>query len=113
MSKPKTQKQVVEYQEKKEEKPEVVDYERPPLPQYPNLHTVVGKVITIKDVEYRDTRRGRVYYVHCDEGDYYTWSQVVGKQLEQIINDYLSKGIKVRAKVVRVKNYLQLASPKE
>lgn len=95
-----------------EQTPEVVDFEMPALPEYPNLHEAVGKVITIKSIEFRDTRRGRIYYVHCDDGSYYTWSKVIGAQLEALAEKYLSKGIKVRAKVARIKNYLTLASPK-
>jgi len=98
--------------ETQEEK--VIEYEGSSLPAYPNLVEAINKVMTIVDVEYRDTRRGRIYYIHSeDQGSYYTWSKVVGRQLEEIMEKYLSKGYKVRVKVKKVKNYLTLASPKE
>jgi len=92
---------------------QVVDYTpTSELPAYANLIEAINKTLVIVDVEYRDTSRGRVYYVHSENlGSFYTWSKVVGKQLEDIKTNYLNKGYKVRAKVIKRKNYLTLTKP--
>lgn len=118
MSKPSKKKEVVEYEEEKskskKEEPKVVDYTEEVIAAYPNLQEAVGKVLVIKDVEVRQTPKGKVYYVHTEEppGSWYTWSKVVGKQLEQLYEKYLKHGVMVRAKVIKVKDkYLSLAPP--
>jgi len=96
----KTQTQIVDYTPVSE------------LPAYANLIEAINKTLVITDVEWRDTQRGRVYYVHSENlGSFYTWSKVIGKQLEDIKSNYLSKGVKVRAKVIKRKNYLTLTRP--
>jgi len=96
----KTQTQIVDYTPTSE------------LPAYSNLIEAINKTLVIVDVEWRDTQRGRVYYIHSENmGSYYTWSKVIGKQLEDIKANYLEKGFKVRAKVVKRKNYLTLTKP--
>jgi len=111
-TKTKTQTPAFKGEVKEVEFKDVVDFETPQLPTFPNLIEALNKVVVIKSVEFRDTRRGRVYYIHTEDGDYYTWSKVVGRQLEELIDKYISKGIKVRATVRKVKNYLTLAPPK-
>jgi len=93
---------------------EVVDFSPTSnLPSYANLIEAINKVIVIKGIEVRETARGKVYYIHTDNmGSFYTWSKVVGRQLEEINEKYLKNGKKVKAKVVKRKNYLTLESPK-
>jgi len=92
---------------------DVIDYTpMSELPAYANLIEAINKTLVIVDVEWRDTNRGRVYYIHSENlGSFYTWSKVVGKQLEDIKSNYLAKGYKVRAKVIKRKNYLTLTRP--
>jgi len=92
---------------------DVIDYTPvSELPAYANLIEAINKTLVITDVEWRDTQRGRVYYIHSENlGSFYTWSKVIGKQLEDIKSNYLAKGYKVRAKVIKRKNYLTLTRP--
>jgi len=114
-SKTKTQTQTPAFkgEVKEVEFKDVVDFETQQLPTFPNLIEALNKTIVIEEVTFRDTNRGRVYYIKTADGNqYYTWSKVVGRQLEELIDKYISKGIKVRATVRKVKNYLTLAPPR-
>ncbi|MEM2158210.1 MAG: hypothetical protein QXO72_04260 [Sulfolobales archaeon] len=96
------------------EKVEIVNYEYKPKLQLNtvNIRDIVGEVIVIKSVEFKDTSFGKLAIVEtADHGRYHTFSKVMLDQLEKEIKPMLDQGKYVRVKVVRVRRYLRFDSP--
>ena len=90
---------------------DVVDYTPPTKPTYPNIRNLLNQVFIIEEVSSKEVRKGRIYYVKTNKGTYYTFSKVLAQQLDDVVERYLSKGLKVRVKLKQRGNYLTLAPP--
>ena len=68
------------------------------------LTIMVGRTVTIEDVEFYETGRYTIAKVKAKEGLFRTTSEVLVKQLREIA-ELIKKGKKVRAKVVKRGRY--------
>jgi hypothetical protein len=65
---------------------------------------MVGRTVTIEDVEFYETRRYTIAKVKAKEGVFRTTSEVLVKQLREI-KQLTDQGKKVRAKIVKRGRY--------
>lgn len=94
------------------EKVEIVNYEPKLQLDTVNIKDIVGEVIVIKNVEFKDTNLGKLAIIETvDHGRYHTFSKVMLDQLEREIKPILDSGKYVRVKVSRVRRYLRFDAP--
>jgi hypothetical protein len=74
--------------------------------QSENIQAALGEVLKIAKVEFVQANRGEVAIITTTDGQrYHTFSKVLISQLKNI-EPYLTEGIVVAARLVKVKNYL-------
>jgi len=80
------------------------------LPENEPLDRLLNQVIEIEDVEFYESKYGELVLIKVNGKWYRTVSSVIQKQMHNL-EETIRKGVRVRAKLKKVKRYFTLESP--